>query len=129
MGSKFRLTDVSLARCHDEFRGPRSDYVRQVAEAALTQKAVMGFTFEGKKVEPLNITNVCGFRKCAEDQCCVGTVAIGYCLNSPAEGEPCANRTFKIEKYFCGRCGDSMECVDEICRKTGNSIEPPFFFN
>ncbi|GFT27876.1 hypothetical protein TNCV_10831 [Trichonephila clavipes] len=26
-------TGVLLARCHDEFRGPRSDYVRQIRNA------------------------------------------------------------------------------------------------
>ncbi|GFX49160.1 hypothetical protein TNCV_5041541 [Trichonephila clavipes] len=34
-------TGVHLAPCHDEFRGPQSDYVRQVALAASTQQQLV----------------------------------------------------------------------------------------
>ncbi|GFY74436.1 uncharacterized protein TNIN_197431 [Trichonephila inaurata madagascariensis] len=87
------------------------------------ETVVFGFTSEEKELELKNIKKICGFRKCSEDQCCVGNFVIGYCLNSPAEGEPCANRTSKKEEYFCGRCGDSMACVDEFCMKKGNDTQ------
>ncbi|PRD25824.1 UNVERIFIED_CONTAM: hypothetical protein NCL1_39801 [Trichonephila clavipes] len=80
--------------------------------SSVTMDVVFGFTFEEKKLEQKNIKKICGFRKCSEDQCCVGNFVIGYCLSSPGEGEPCANRTSKKEEYFCGRCGDSMKCAE-----------------
>ncbi|GFV10433.1 uncharacterized protein TNCV_1950841 [Trichonephila clavipes] len=38
------MTDVLVAPCHDEFPGPRSDYVRQAASATTTTSASCGIT-------------------------------------------------------------------------------------
>ncbi|CAL1263788.1 unnamed protein product [Larinioides sclopetarius] len=65
----------------------------------------------------LNLTQICGFKRCTDTQCCVGNAIIGYCLDSPKEGEPCAVRANAMEEFFCGKCGLKLKCIDGRCRK------------
>ncbi|GFT31712.1 hypothetical protein NPIL_357871 [Nephila pilipes] len=77
----------------------------------------------GVEEQPKRGINVCGVLEiCAEDQCCVGNMVQGYCVNNPAEGEPCANRTIGKEEYYCGRCGKHMICIEEICQKKNETL-------